>query len=223
MNEEIDDIEFDILTARCRGLASHAAVIQRTMTIIHAEDASKEMGPFLCPSCLSEAIVRKCSEKVDHFAHKARLSPIIRAKDHELHETVSRELLETLINIYPNGNWAKDRPIMKNEEKGLKEIVPDLSGRDNNKNPIAIEIQYTPYTIPKIYNKTIEYQKRKIFVIWIVPLREELGDDCFRPRLFEKYLHSMYYGRVYYYTPNQDKKILPVHFSPAKRWIDETS
>lgn len=223
MSPEIEEIELDILNARCRGLSSRKAVIQESLKVIHAAAALKEMGPFMCPSCLSEAIVRKCTEKVDHFAHKARLSPIVRAKDHELHETVSKELLEILTDIYPNGNWAKDRPIKKNEEKELKEIVPDLSGRDNDKKPIAIEIQRTPYTIPKIYSKTVEYQKRNIFVLWIVPLREDLGCDCFRPRLFEKYLHSMYYGRVYYYIPNRSKKIIPVHFSPAKRWIEETN
>jgi competence protein CoiA len=33
----------------------------------------------------------------------------------------------------------------------------------------------------------------------------------------------MYYGRVYYWTPNSESKLFPVHYSPAKRWIEETS
>ena len=49
------------------------------------------------------------------------------------------------------------------------------------------------------------------------------SDKPFRPRLFEKYLHSIYYGRVYYWTPNSGAKLLPVHFSPSKRWIESSS
>jgi competence protein CoiA len=223
MSTDSVDIKDDIITARCHGLVNQKAISLQTMDFVCASDVIKEDGPFMCPSCLSDAIVRKCTEKEDHFAHKARLSPIIQSQDRELHDVVQNELLEYLVNNYPKGNWAKERTISRNDEKGLLEIVPDISGRDNNRKPIAVEIQNSAYTLRKIHIKTVEYQKRNIAVLWLVPLKEELGEEVFRPRLFEKYLHSMYYGRVYYYIPNRNKKIVPVHFSPAKRWIEEST
>ncbi len=38
---------------------------------IHADIATKEIGPFYCPDTFEELIVRHCIEKVNHFAYKA--------------------------------------------------------------------------------------------------------------------------------------------------------
>lgn len=223
-------IKNDSRVARCEGLATGNALIQETLKKVSASSVTKINGPFMCPRCLSEAIVRKCTEKVDHFAHKARLSPIISSGESALHKQVKEEILSLFRSYYPDGNWEAERPIPENLSKKLKAVVPDISGRTNQKSlirdellPVALEIQKTPYTVRKIREKTINYAKRGIFVLWIVPLKNKLGSDFFRPRLYEKYLHAMYYGRVYYYVPNADKKLIPVHFSPAKRWVEENT
>lgn len=212
----------DIVVSRCYGLIKRSARKERTGEVVYAKEALKVDGPFFCDTCLSEAVVRKCSEKVDHFAHKARQSKIIGKKDIELHNKCRDELLQEFIKAFPEGNWAKERTIRENfNDKGNKEIRPDLSGKIGNKG-IAVEVQASAYTIDKIHNKTIEYQKLGISVLWIVPLKAELGDDPFRPRLFEKYLHSLYFGKTYYYSPGGKSIIQTVHYSPTKRWIEET-
>lgn len=205
--------------SRCCGLENNIAIKIKDLQRIHANNAIKSSGPFMCPECLSDVVVRKCTEKIDHFAHKAKLSPLLKEHDKELHEQCKDELFNLMNTVYPDGNWAKERQIAENKEKGYKNIIPDISGRANGI-PVAIEVQKSAYTINKIYNKTLEYRKRKICVLWIVPLSDELGSDLFRPRLFEKYLHSMYYGRIYYYIPNKNKNIIPVHYSPAARYIE---
>lgn len=219
------NINSDSINARCWGLAGGTARKKNDNSKVSATDVLKEEGPFFCPVCLSEAIVRKCTEKADHFAHKGRLSPTITSRDQKLHDKCRDDICNYLKSVFPEGKWEAERPIPAKKSRGWeKEIIPDLSGRFGNKNskPIAIEIQKTAYTIKRIHDKTIEYSKRGIFVIWIVPLNKDLGEKPFRPRLYEKYLHSMYYGRTYYWTPNSSPKIIPVHFSPTKRWIDET-
>jgi len=219
-----NDREFDAKISRCFGLLERRALKKSDNLPVYAEIVNKSDGPFYCPVCLCDAIVRKCIEKVDHFAHSARQSPLIRKKDKELHNKCRDKILELLKNRFPDGKWAAEREIPANKEKGFKKVVPDISGRINEI-PIAIEVQLTPYTINRIAEKAIEYQKRssKVAVLYIIPLYAELGEEPFRPRLFEKYLHSMYYGRVYYWTSKNETRILPVHFSPAKRWIEETT
>ena len=228
-NEEIEieqelksDKDFDVKISRCFGLVGREAIIKSSNTIISADDANKSDGPFYCPVCLSEAIVRKCSEKADHFAHNARQSPVVKMKDKSLHNKCRDQILEFLKTNFPAGNWQAERAIPENTEKGFKKVIPDISGRINEI-PVAVEVQLSPYTIKRIFDKLIEYQKRKVAVLYIIPLYEELGDEPFRPRLYEKYLHSIYYGRIYYWTPNTGIMLAPVHFSPAKRWIEATN
>jgi hypothetical protein len=212
----------DSISARCPGLLNCIARKQSDNSEVFASKVTKADGPFYCPSCLSDAIVRKCTEKKDHFAHKSRQSPIILSKDIELHNKCRDEICLELQSRFPEGKWATERTIPENKNKGIKERKPDISGRINGK-PIAIEVQASSYTIERIYQKTIDYFKLGISVLWIIPLKTELGNEPFRPRLFEKYLHSLYYGKAYYYLPGESLTLIPVHFSPAKRWIEETS
>lgn len=218
-----DDKIKDYQISRCYGLSEHEAVKFDNNKLVYASNVNKEDGPFYCKVCLSDVVVRKCSEKIDHFAHKARQSPLIRQKDKGLHNKCRDEILEYLKSNFPEGKWAAERDIPANKEKDFKKVIPDISGRIGNV-PVAIEVQLSPYTIKRIADKVIEYQKRnpKVAVLYIVPLYEDLGNEPFRPRLFEKYLHSMYYGRAYYWTPNSGTKLFPIHYSPAKRWIEES-
>ena len=212
----------DSRSARCDGLIGGYAVSVRTNKKVFCNIVTKTDGPFYCPKCMSPAIVRKCSEKEDHFAHKPKLSPILTSKDQSLHTECKNSICEYLAEKYPDGGWKVERPIESSLKRGTKRIVPDISGRINSI-PIAIEIQKSTYTLNKIQDKTEQYYKWGIFVLWIIPLREDLGIDDFRPRLFEKYLHAMYYGRAYYWIPTKPNKLLPVHFSFSARYIEPTS
>jgi competence protein CoiA len=193
-------------------------------SVAHADKVYKKDGPFYCPSCLCEVVVRKCTNKVNHFAHHARQSSILTKKDKALHDNCRNEILNCLKKEFPDGNWEKERPIHANAAKGFKMIVPDISGRINEI-PVAIEVQVSKYTVNRIKTKLIEYEKRKekVAVLYLVPLKEELGPEGFRPRLFEKYLHSIYGGRVYYWTKGSGLVLQPVHFSPTTRLIEAST
>ena len=212
----------DSYLARCNGLKRGYAISEKTGRTVFCEDVTKKDGPFYCPRCRSTVIVRKCTEKEDHIAHKSRCSPVLTEKDQTLHTECKRTICNYLSQKYPSGNWEIERPIEGRPEKGLKRIVPDISGRIDNI-PIAIEVQKTAYTLNKIKEKTEQYYKRRVYVLWIIPLKQDLGEDDFRPRLFEKYLHAMYYGRAYYWTPTKPNLILPVHFSYSCRYIEPTA
>lgn len=182
---------------------------------VSAEEVTKEDGPFYCDECDLDVIVKKCSEKKDHFAHLARLSPIATNKDYALHNSCRDEICAALQLAFPEGEWVTEYT-MKTANNN-REIRPDIYGLINGKK-IAIEVQASAYTIAKIANKTKDYNDLGIAVFWVVPLKEDIGDRPFRPRLFEKYLHSLYFGRTYYYTQGSGSKIQAIHYSFTKRW-----
>lgn len=194
-----------------------ATTVEENKTV-YAISSEKKDGPFYCPETLEELIVRKCYEKQDHFAFKARKSPV-GAKESALHRGCIEEIRDALQAKYPNGNWLDERTLKAEEEKKLAKVKPDISGRIDGKG-IIIEIQASTLSIKKILHRTSEYTKRKAFILWIVPLEKELGSEIFRPRLFERFLHSMYYGRIYYWYKGLGTKLIPVHYGLAHRHIE---
>lgn len=214
----------DSALARCIGLLGCGPALKvANSQKIDPSIARKGDGPFYCPDCYSDVIIRKCSDKRDHFAHHARMLPVITAsKNHELHNKCRDEICGFLQEKFPEENWAIERTIPPRKGKNELELRPDISGRINGK-PVAIEIQKTSYTIPKIHDRTLAFTTRGIFVLWVVPLSESIGEDPFRPRLYEKYLHCMYHGRVYYWTPESSPSLNAVHYSPVQRYIPQST
>jgi competence protein CoiA len=188
---------------------------------VHASTTNKSEGPFYCPDTFEELIVRKCIEKTDHFAYKARLSPV-GSKESDLHKNCKDEILKILQEKLPDGKWAKEREDFKvDKSKGYKQVRPDLSGRLKNGEGLIIEIQASTLSVNKIIERTEQYSKRGAYILWIVPLLEDLGKEDFRPRLFERFLHSMYYGRVYYWYEGDGLNLTPIHYGRSERYIEE--
>ncbi|MEN2675961.1 competence protein CoiA [Herbaspirillum huttiense] len=202
----------------CSGLLTGIALNATTHRRFHARTALRSDGPFYCPECFSDVVIRKCVDKIDHFAHVARLSPVLSPGESELHLQCKTEICKTLALEFPNGRWEIERPIPENSKHKIPRLIPDISGRIGDIR-LAVEVQLSTLSLSAIIKRTTAYASRGIAVLWVVPLRFELGIEPFRPRQFEKYLHSMYYGRVYYWWPELGTAIAPVHFTRTKREI----
>lgn len=203
----------------CSGLVGGFARNLYTHDVYDAETSTKADGPFYCAACKSDAILHKCTEKIDHFAHIARLSPVLGPLESELHQQCKLEICGALAELHPEGKWAVERPIPANAEMEVPELRPDISGRILG-HRIAIEVQASALTPTKIVKRSSSYAKRGIALLWIVPLHEPLGVEPIRPRLFERYLHSIYYGRTYYWWAGRGHSVLPVHYGPATRHVE---
>mgnify|MGYP000218151296 CR=1 FL=1 len=199
------------------------AKVERTGEMTNIEKAKKEDGPFRCSYSNEELIIRRCIDKRDHFAYKSKLSSVYPSKETKLHFDCKTEICESLAKAFPDGNWEVERHLKGHDNFGRSILRPDISGRINI-DPVVIEIQASTLTLDIILNRIEGYSKfnQKPYLIWIVPLKEHVGEEKFRPRLFEQYLHSMYYGRIYYWVKGMGSKVLPTHFAPAERWIKET-
>jgi len=211
----------DAYDSRCHGLAGGIALMGNLQTLVNAAYVTKASGPFFCRECLSEAIVRKCSDKSDHFAHKALLSPTAKAGNTSFHHGVRNELCAVLTRRFPEGCWKTEQRI-GDATAGV--VIPDISGyfgqRSKEFPAVAVEVQLSPYSPRYIKKKTEYYTAKNINVLWIVPLTRRLEAAMFRPRRYELYLHSMYLGYVFYYVPGSDGLLSPVHFGPAMRYIE---
>ena len=136
---------------------------------IHASEAIKSDGPFYCPDSYEELVVRKCVEKIDHFAYKARLSPTAN-KESSLHFDCKTEICNALKIAFPEGNWEVERDIAENKEKGFKKVRPDISGRfgTTKSDPaVIVEVQASTLSIKTILTRIEEYTKRKANILWI--------------------------------------------------------
>ncbi|MDB5957514.1 competence protein CoiA family protein [Ramlibacter sp.] len=202
----------------CYGLVGGAARQLRTHNWVRACEVTKQDGPFYCGRCYSDAIVRKCDEKVDHFAHEAPRTAAIGAKEGELHLACKRQICAELAAGSPDGSWEAERTIPANAKRGIREVRPDISGRLRN-GRVAVEVQASALSITSILKRTLTYTQRRIPVLWVVPLHAELPDAQFRPRLYERYFQSIYFGRTYYWWPGLGASVMPVHYGIAKRHI----
>lgn len=203
----------------CFGLLDGFARNLKTHQKFFAQEARREDGPFYCPSCLSDAVLKKCTEKADHFAHSARTSPVLRPHEMELHNACTREICDALASRFPSGSWAVERPIPPNSQKKTPKLVPDVSGRIGGQR-VVVEVQRSAMTLTQLIQRTWGYAQLGIPLVWIVPLREPLGVEPFRPRLYERYLHSMYFGRTYYWWRGLGLTLKPVHYGNATRHIE---
>ena len=137
-----------------------------------AEFAEKGDGPFICPVCGGEVILRKGAVRVHHFAHK---SDSTCGLAHESAEHLRAKLL-----IY---QWLLDHGA---EEPDVEHVVgstrADVFFRSGRRG-VAIEVQRTNISELEIYDRTVAHHRAGNSVIWIVP-GVEFGVERRVPRMW---------------------------------------
>lgn len=186
---------------------------------VHATSVDKDDGPFVCIGCNMDVIHRRPYHIRRHFAHHARVSPLDTSRESWLHHRCKTEIFHALQDAHPRGNWICDtRRVIRRRKDDKINRQPDIGGRIGRQ-PLVIEVQRSSIGIRQLLARTADYTAMGITILWVIPLTEDLGTDLFRPRLIERYLHSLYYGRVYYWLPGIGASVLPTHFSPAVRAV----
>ena len=204
----------------CFGLVAGEAIQIRTGARVAARAVESTDGPFACRRCWTKAIVHKDrgGGRVDHFAHHAPLTPLIQHGETEIHKAAKNEICEALKRLAPDGRWQVERRIRKDDKRDTPELIPDISGYLRGQR-LVIEVQWSTLSLATILKRSKAYYRWTTPVLWILPLKEPLSGE-FRPRSFERYLHSMYFGRVYYWMRGNGLQVTPTHFVPVQRWID---
>lgn len=177
-----------------------------------AHDVTKADGPFMCPKCAEETILKKGMIKVHHFAHKPPINCEYGQGESEEHRRCKNEIYEHLCRL---GGAICEL------EKDLGSVVPDIFiDFGENKGKVAIEVQISALTMQQIIHRTKEYCKKGIFILWISIYNPNLEKEKYAPKSWEKWLHTVYYGRVYYWQ--KELQLLPIHFDDYLLYVEES-
>ena len=186
-------------------------------------EVEKEDGPFFCPSCRGKVILKKGRIKIPHFAHKPPVTCIYGKGESEIHYKAKLEIRDELERRFKKGKYNIE------VEKFLGKVRPDVYFEKSDKSQkFAIEIQKSNLTIETIEKRTKEYNNLGIYVLWL-PLYSEreiqLREEQFRPKSWEKWLHTLNYGAIYYWTERLKFKEFKFESEkvtvPYKEWYDE--
>lgn len=176
--------------------------------IVHAYFERKENGPFRCVECNEEVVLRSGKSRVDHFAHVNPLACSYTQGESELHRRCKMEIFDGLSRA----------PHVKNVvlEKPMGVVRPDISAEING-TPVAIEIQISSLSVDEIMRRTIAYHQKGIYVLWLLQWTSDLDKERYSPRVWEKWIHACYFGRVYYWTQNLE--VVEFSFEPSLKAI----
>lgn len=170
-----------------------------------AREVTRELGPFSCPECGERVVVKKGPIKAHHFAHLNFTVCTYNTGESEEHRR-NKYLIYDALRSHPAVSKLK-------LERYLKEVRPDISFCLEEKFYVAIELQISPISVDEIARRTRFYTAKNIAVLWITPYHNRMS--CFTPyrtRVWERYLHALYFGKVYYWLGGEE--LLPVHFTP---------
>ena len=184
---------------------------------VYAWEEEKTQKPWVCPECKSLLILKKGSIKVDHFAHKPPVMCEYGKGESEAH-LMCKMSLYTELKAHPRVTFCDV------EYGQLKGVRPDVFFIVDGVS-VAIEVQRSSISDEDIIKRTRIYTELGVAVLWTCLWTDKLDQPRYAPKAWEKQIHSIYNGRVYYWR--QGVGIVPVHFNdhaiyvPEREWYDE--
>lgn len=181
-----------------------------------ARYANKADGPYLCASCRRELVLKKGDVRVNSFAHKPPVTCAVGFGESEYHMSAKLAIFDAL----QNENTVTDLEIEKPFGRLIADIFAVIDGV-----AVAVEIVRPGLTPLDAMERTRAYDDLGIAVVWVALPGDVLIADRYSPSDIEKWSHTAFYGRIYYWVGEQD--FVPVHFVPhvepgrdevSKRW-----
>ena len=176
--------------------------------IVNAYFENKRNAPFFCVDCGDEVILKTGRRTVNHFAHANPIACKFAEGESEAHRRCKIEIFLALQKAPGVRNAALERPLGTNR--------PDVSAYINGV-PFAIEVQISSLSIETIIARTIEYARKGIYVLWLLPWTPKLDGRRYAPQLWEKWIHAAYFGRVYYWL--RGLEVVSYRFEPSHRTV----
>jgi competence protein CoiA len=170
----------------------------------------KANGPFVCLQCNEEVILKCGRNRVNHFAHANPIACKFAEGESDNHRLCKFEIFEALQNTPGVRGAALERPLGENR--------PDVSAYINGV-PVAIEVQISSLSLDTIMRRTIDYFRKGIYVLWLLQWTPDLDASRYTPKIWEKWIHAAYFGRVYYWL--EGLTVVSYHFDPHHQTIPE--
>jgi len=174
--------------------------------------STESHGPFRCEVCGDPVILKSGKSRVNHFTHENPLACQFAIGESDAHRECKMEIYEALLNQPGVSAAALERP--------LGSVRPDVSAYVNGV-PVAIEVQISSLSIETIMYRTIEYHRKGVYVLWLLQWTPKLDAGRYSPKLWEKWIHAAYFGRVYYWTGGLS--VSSYRFEPYLTSVPKTS
>ena len=176
------------------------ALNQQGQTVV-AEACDVDESPFFCPGCQQQVLLKQGRIKIGHFAHLPA-SDCAYALESEAHRGAKWEIYQSL--------QAESEVADVRMEHSFSEVRADVSFLWKGQR-VAIEVQASHLASDVLEERTLAYTRKNIAVLWTPLFREEIWlGNRYAPRRWEKYIHGLYYGKVYYWEAGL--KLQPVKF-----------
>jgi competence protein CoiA len=189
-----------------------SAIRTRDDVQVVAADVERNEQPFRCPECGTDVILKKGRVRIHHFSHTPPVSCEYGQGESEEHRRAKTEIFEVL--------RARSDVEKCKLERSLGDVRPDVSARIRGV-PVAIEVQISTLSLEQIVRRTIAYARLRIAILWITPFSGALYDERYSPKIWEKWMHAAYFGRVYYWASGDE--VIPVHYDPYMLYREESS
>jgi competence protein CoiA len=173
---------------------------------------SKTNAPFFCLVCGDEVVLKTGATKVNYFAHRNLLVCRFDANESAEHRQCKLEIYQSLLKQPNVEKAAIERPLGSNR--------PDVSAYINGI-PVAIEIQISSLSEEMIKFRTMEYARKGIYVLWLLLWTPDLTNKRYTPKLWEKWIHAAYFGRVYYWI--EGLTVASYNFEPSLKSVPSKS
>lgn len=175
---------------------------------VNAYFESKTNGPFACLVCREEVLLKSGKSRINHFAHANPIACKFAEGESDEHRRCKTEIFLALQKAPDVHGVVLELP--------LETVRPDVSAIIRGVR-VAIEVQMSSLSLETITQRTIDYAQRGIYVLWLLQWTPRLDATRYTPRLWEKWLHAAYFGRVYYWV--EGLTVLEYHFEPALKFI----
>jgi len=185
-------------------------------------DVTKADGPFTCPECQGEVILKQGLEKVHHFAHVPPFACSHGTGESKEHRAAKQEVYKAL-KLAPEVSLLMVERFVKHAQGN---VFLDVSCRVRNRHLLTIELQYSQKSPAELRQRTILYTASGIHVLWLLPYPEDLSEgEIYATKQMERYMQALYFGTVYYWLGGD--LVLPVHYhryslgSVYHEWFDD--
>jgi competence protein CoiA len=175
---------------------------------------TRAKGPFTCLDCSEEVVLKSGKSRINHFAHASPVACKFPTGESATHLNCKLEIHLALQKMAGIADLALERP--------SGNVRPDISAKINGV-PIAIEVQISSLPRETIQQRTIEYAREGLYVLWLLQWTPKLDSKLYTPSPWEKWLHAVYFGRVYYWI--EGLTVVSYHFDPSfitvpkKSWV----
>ena len=158
---------------------------------IPASYCTKAKDFYICPVCHQEVILKHGLIKIAHFAHKSSEACEYGAGESEEHRQCKTEIYEHL---------ARADYLECALEKSMGAVRPDIFFKSKRTGKqYAVEVQLSTLPLERIIARTQEYNRLGVHVLWLPQYSKKLEANRYSPHIWERWLHTVYYGRIYYW------------------------